>query len=364
MSELNSDESMKVIGVIPSYRPDEKLTATVSGVLRTCPDLYRLIVVDDGSGSEFTSVFAEVAVLGERVEVVHLAVNSGMGGAIKAGLQYGLYKYSDAVGVVAFDADGQHHPEDIEHVMAVFKKDPSKFVIGVREYHDSSLNIPLRSRFGNRVTEVVFRLFTGVHLTDTQSGLRCYPRGVAEACTQVLRSRYEFQLEALMIAIEKADCIQVPIRTIYEQNNRRSHFNPIVDSLKIYAVFLRFIGSSFICCALDYFLFAFVYLFTGSILHSFIVSKVISDAVNFILNKRSVFRAHGNVLREIVSFATLATALFFGAYYGVRFMKDELGISPLISKIIVESILFVCSYGIQRAYVFARRRPRGDGRPS
>ena len=142
---------MTVIGVVPSYKPDEKLLQTVRGAVASCPGIQHLVVVDDGSGSDYAQIFNEVNSLDEHVEVLHLAVNSGMGGAIKAGLQYGLYKYPEAAGVVAFDADGQHHPEDVEHIISVFRQDPSKFVIGVREYHDPSLKIPLRSRFGNRV---------------------------------------------------------------------------------------------------------------------------------------------------------------------------------------------------------------------
>lgn len=355
MESTNFDTSVMVIGVIPSYKPDEKLPQTVKGTLAACPDLHRLIVVDDGGGAEFTKVFDEVAALDERVEILHLAVNSGMGGAIKAGLQYGLYRYPEAAGVVAFDADGQHHPEDIEHVIAVFKQDPSKFVIGIREYHDPSLSIPLRSRFGNRVTEVVFRLVTGFHLPDTQSGLRCYPRRLAEKCTQILRSRYEFQLEALITAIKMADCVQIPIRTIYEENNRRSHFNPIVDSLKIYAVFLRVIKPALICSMMDYILFAFVYLITGNILHGFIVSKVACNMVRFVPKMRGAVLAHRSVLREVLSFTAVAVALFLGAYYGVWFMKESMGVSPLISKIIVESILFVCCFTFRRLCGCARK---------
>lgn len=344
-----------IIGIIPSYKPDEKLGQTVAGCLRTCPDLYRVLVVDDGSGRAFDETFEKVGGLDEKVEVLHLGVNSGTGGAIKAGLQCALYRYPKATGFVALDADGQHHPEDVAKVMLRFRENEEAFVIGVREYHDPNIVIPLRSRFGNRATEIVFRACTGIHLTDTQSGLRCYPRKIAALCTQIEKSRYEFQLEALILAVENAPCVQVPILTIYEENNRRSHFRPVLDSLRIYSVFLRFVASSLISFVVDYVVFAVAYLLSESILASLIVSRVFSCSVNFLMNKFSVFHSHAKASREFVSFAMLALLLFVLSYGGVWLMQGKCGVSPLISKILVETTLFVFSFIVQRCYVFVRR---------
>lgn len=355
MTEQVSRKDGQIIGIIPSYMPDEKLGETVSGTLAVCRDMHRLIVIDDGSGSDFAAVFEKIGACDPRVEVLHLGVNSGMGGAIKAGLQYAIHRYPQAYGFVMFDADGQHDPADVARVMAKFREKPEAFVIGVREYHDSTIEIPLRSRFGNRVTEVVFRACTGVHLTDTQSGLRCYPRDIAAKCTQIEKSRYEFQLEALILAVEGAECVQIPIRTIYEENNRRSHFRPVIDSLRIYSVFLRFISSSLICFALDYVVFAVAYILSQSILTSLVISKIISCSTNFLINKIGVFRSPNKLLHEAVSFAVLALVLATLSYYGVVLFADKLGMSPLISKIIVETTLFICSFLVQRFYVFARR---------
>ena len=344
-----------IVGIIPSYMPDEKLAQTVAGCLQTCEDIQRLVVVDDGSGPEYAEVFDRVGAADERVEVLHLGVNIGTGGAIKVGIQHTIHRYPDATGFAVFDADGQHHPEDVRNVVARFLENPEVFVIGVREYHDPNIEIPLRSRFGNRVTEIVFRLCTGVHLSDTQSGLRCYPRKVAAMCTQIEKSRYEFQLEALILAVENAPCVQVPIRTIYEENNRRSHFRPILDSLRIYAVFLRFIASSLISFAVDYVVFAVAYLLLGSILYSLVVSRICSCSVNFLINKFSVFRSRGRSAKEAVSFAALAALLFVLSYCGIWFMREWMHVSPLISKILVEATLFVASFAVQRFYVFVRR---------
>jgi hypothetical protein len=42
--------------------------------------------------------------------------------------------------------------------------------------------------------------------------------------------------------------VEQPIRTIYTEGNPTSHFNPLLDSLKIYFVLLRFSLVSFRHC--------------------------------------------------------------------------------------------------------------------
>lgn len=44
-------------------------------------------------------------------------------------------------------------------------------VLGVREV---GKDMPLKSRLGNQITRTVFRLLSGVKVTDTQTGLRAF----------------------------------------------------------------------------------------------------------------------------------------------------------------------------------------------
>lgn len=356
------DADVRAVGVIPSYRPDDKLMGVVSGCFSR-KFLDRLLVVDDGSGVEFAGVFASIAAVSPLVRVLHLGVNSGMGGAIKFGLQVALHDYPDADGFVVFDADGQHAPDDVEKIVRSYQKTDGRFVIGVREFHDPSLRIPLRSRFGNRLTEIVFRLFVGVHVTDTQSGLRFYPRKAAERCTQLLHNRYEFQLEALIDSVLATGCLQVPIQTIYEDGNRRSHFNPILDSLRIYAVFLRPLGIVLACLLADYFIFATLRT-VG--LHLWIclalscglgLFMAMSIKDNLLFDK---FRSTGRKLAEFV----VRYSLLVGVSYGtVRWLVDSHGWSPLSARAVVLFSLPVCSLAFRRFVLnlFARRSVERTG---
>jgi len=343
-----------VVGIVPAYRPGDKL----AGLLKECIKrdfLECILVVDDGSGPEFASLFESISLL-ENVFVLHLGVNSGMGGAIKAGIQYATWRWPETIGFAAFDADGQHLPEDIQKVVTEFCSDHSKVVLGVRNFHDPRINIPLRSRFGNRVTEIMFYVLTGKYLADTQTGLRCYPVSIAKECVGIKNSRYEFQMESLLLCVQKCAIRQIPIQTVYEDGNKCSHFNPLLDSFRIYMVLLRFVVSSLICSVTDYIVFAFLFLLSGQMVSSLLVSRVCSVSLNFIINRNKVFRAGGDWRIQALGFLLLAVFLFEGSLLGMTWLKQTLGWNPLFSKIVVEVFLFIISFLVQRLWIFSNSK--------
>ncbi|MPN18403.1 hypothetical protein SDC9_165763 [bioreactor metagenome] len=192
-------------------------------------------------------------------------------------------------------------------------------------------------------------------MADTQTGLRCYPRNIAEKCLEITHSRYEFQLEALLMGLTQVPIVQIPIQTIYEDNNRCSHFKPLRDSLRIYAVFLRFTLSSLICSLVDYIIFAIVFLLSAHVLYALITARVLSVALNFLLNRSKVFHSEGRFYAQIVKFCLLAIALFSGSYWGIVWTQKALDWSPLLAKIFVELFLFLGSFVVQWSMIFSRK---------
>ncbi len=345
---------LPVCGVIPAYKPERKLTAVVDEALRI-GSLSHLVVVDDASGEAFREVFDELAAR-PGVTVLRHAVNQGTGGATKTAFNHILLTRPETAGVVTFDADGQHLPSDVRKVADAFRQAPGKLAIGVRDFHDAGIRIPLRSKLGNRITELIFAAFTGIRLKDTQTGLRCYNREMVKACLTIPRNRYEFQLEALLLCAREHDIVQVPIETIYEDGNRCSHFNPLLDSIRIYLVFFRFIGAVLICAVADYLIFALLMLLECSIFTSLLSARVFSVALNFFLSRNKVFRSKGNIAAQAVKFTALAVFLFCASWFSITLLKEHLGWPPLLSKLLVETTLFFCSFLVQNLLIFTRRR--------
>lgn len=195
----------------------------------------RFLIVDDGSGPEFTPVFDAVRRHPDVTLVTH-AQNQGKGAALKTGFRHVLAEMPDIRGIVTADADGQHAPTDIMALAKVLREHPDHAVIGARVFDPTT---PLRSKFGNELTRGVFRLFTGKAVKDTQTGLRGYPISLCRRLLDSSLTGYEFELEALIIAAREYPVREVPIQTIYIEGNKSSHFNPIKDSARIYSVFFR-----------------------------------------------------------------------------------------------------------------------------
>jgi len=232
---MSRDDSTRAVIVIPAYQPTPKLVELVEDL---SGDGRRIIVFDDGSASAFRGIFKSVAALPNATVLSH-AVNVGKGGTLKAAFNHVLLRMPpDTVGVVTADADGQHLTADIRRVADRLERGGAtggSLILGSRTFERS---VPLRNRFGNLLTRRVFRIVTGRELADTQTGLRGIPRTFLPALTQLRSGRYEFELEMLVIASRTMAIEEVPIATVYG-DFAKSHFNPLRDSLRIYAALLR-----------------------------------------------------------------------------------------------------------------------------
>jgi glycosyltransferase involved in cell wall biosynthesis len=216
--------------IIPAFEPDARLSTIVRAVTAALPRV--VVVVDDGSSATSAIHFQELQGL-ERVVVLRHRSNRGKGEAIKTGLRHVLKHCPDGVGVVTMDADGQHTLEDFLKVRALLLREKQALVLGERAF---SGKVPALSRVGNVLTKVIFNCATGMHLSDTQTGLRGIPLGLAPALLQIGSSRYEFELDTLFLCRERGvSIIGVEIRTVYIDDNRSSHFRPVRDSARIYA---------------------------------------------------------------------------------------------------------------------------------
>lgn len=191
----------------------------------------RIVIVNDGS-SRGLEYFREVEPLVEKV-IVH-PVNRGKGAALKTG-----FDYLKDVNVITADADGQHTPRDIVRIARALEQINDGIVLGVRAFDGK---VPLRSRFGNWWTRVWFFVLTGLWVKDTQTGLRGIPAPMIERVRALEGERYEYEMVMLADAKHHATKpVQIPIETIYLNDNRESHFSPMRDTVRIYRALFRYL---------------------------------------------------------------------------------------------------------------------------
>ena len=220
--------------LIPAWQPSTLLLTLVQALLLR--GFTRLLVVDDGSSAAAQSVFASLAEMPE-VEVLRHATNLGKGRALKTAFKHLLHRWPHLSGVVTADADGQHTATDIQHVAETLLRHKIRPVLGSRSFE---LDVPLRSRLGNVVSRQVFGFVTGVDLRDTQTGLRGLPLTMLPELLALDGERYEYEMNVLAhLCRSGRRPVEVPIETIYVDNNRESHFNPLWDSVRIIVVLVR-----------------------------------------------------------------------------------------------------------------------------
>lgn len=350
----NSDASIKSnshaklpIVIIPAYQPSENLIGIVDELL--CMPYPLIVVVNDGSSSDKASIFAALSQR-ERVVVLTHAINLGKGQALKTAFNYVLLNEPSAIGVVTVDADGQHLPADVLRVANALIEEPQSLCLGTREFEGE---VPLRSRIGNAVTRQVFRFFVGRPIADTQTGLRGIPTNFLKRLLRVQATGYEFELEMLILASRARMAIrEVKIKTVYERHNPSSHFNPVLDSMKIYFVFIRFTSASLASFFLDTIVFSISLFLTGQIFLSMIIGRIISGTFNFLSVKMMVFQSKGNMLHETIKYISLVIILMFVSYGLIKSLVIFGGVNPYIAKILAETTLFFASFSIQRSLIF------------
>ncbi len=221
--------------VIPAYNPPTKLIDLVDALLTA--GQANIVIVNDGSVSSNKSIFDALQKKHSVTVLNHLS-NQGKGQALKTGFSFCLHNFADISGIITVDADGQHHVNDVLTVSSMLSEDNNSLLLGSRMF---DTKIPLRSKFGNTLTRKIFSLVAGTHITDTQTGLRGIPIALLPYLLTLQGNRYEYEMNMLLVLNKK--CIpfkEVPISTIYVDNNGCSHFNPIKDSFKIYALIFRF----------------------------------------------------------------------------------------------------------------------------
>lgn len=164
------EATRRVLIVLPALNEENNVSAVVAKVKAAMPDAG-VLVVDDGS-TDNTSAVARSA----GADVARLAVNLGVGGAMRTG-----YRYAKARGynvVVQVDADGQHDPDELAALLAGL--DDADLVIGSRFAGRGSYKASGPRRWAMIVLSIVFSKLAKTKLTDVTSGFKAAgPRAVA-----------------------------------------------------------------------------------------------------------------------------------------------------------------------------------------
>ena len=353
----DAEQGRTVTVLIPAYNPDEKLLALLPKLKER---FSRIVIVDDGSvkGRE---IFPQAEKYVEKI-LVHER-NRGKGAALKTGFAY----LGDSTDVITADSDGQHTPEDIAKVAEGLRNHRDGLVLGVRSF---SGKVPLRSRFGNWWTRWFFFLMTGLMIRDTQTGLRGIPAALLPRVAGIPGDRYEYEMAMLADAKNHPSRpLQIPIETVYIDSNATSHFNPLLDTIRIYRSLFQFCISSVLSFLIDNGIFAAVmWVLTAKdtprrddVLIALVAARFVSSHFNYFYNRFVVFRRERATPhrrhRSYYGYIALVLAVGAASYAlteGCAALLDVRGVAVTVVKIAADIALFVASYLVQKKLIFRR----------
>lgn len=363
--------------IIPAYNPGEQLIDVVQGLQQN--GLMDILIINDGSEAGVNQIFDKI----QNCTILKHESNQGKGRALKTAFSYCEKERQETKLILTVDADGQHLTEDILACAKTLEEHKDALVLGCRTFEKEE-HIPLRSSFGNNLTRMVFRLKHGIHLQDTQTGLRGFSAKLLPTLLEIPGERYEYETNMLIqLYNEKVPFVEVPIHTVYLAENEGSHFCPIKDSVIIYKGLLgvgkvtsrqadtkgkngikkiaSFSVTSLLSTGIDLAIFSLMGMIlshtlvstTMSIFISTVVARVCSSLCNYFVNKKLVFR-NGNTSSLWKYYLLCSCQMLVSASLvnGVVMLLHSNGLFRTVIKAIIDTTLFFASFFIQKNWVF------------
>lgn len=346
--------------VIPALNPTESLVDLIRQLRSN--GLERIIVVDDGSREDLKYIFKKCKEEFGCILLTHI-VNQGKGRALKNAFNYYLQNDPNGCGVITIDSDGQHQVSDVIKCEKELLRGKNELILGIRNFDDKT--VPFKSKFGNKLTCILLRVLCGIKVADSQTGLRGIPRELIKLCLGTVGERFEYETNMLLDCHEKdVPICEIPIQTVYINSNAESHFNPVVDSFRIYSIFFKYIIASLSSFIVDIVAFSgFISLFRfydldKNIFLSTILARVLSSGYNYFINHKLVFRSDEKMKITVLKYYILCILQVMCSAFLVKTIAVLTAASLIAIKILVDCILFFFSFQIQKIFIFKGKRCR------
>jgi glycosyltransferase involved in cell wall biosynthesis len=220
-----SPKQMLVSIVIPVYNEELTVGNVIERVQTATAQMglnNEIIVVDDHSFDKSLQVARTYPV---RVYSLKSHVGKGMG------LRAGFAKAKGDI-IVTIDSDGSHRPEELSRVLTPILKNKTDLVIGSRYLNQKDVEARKLNAFGVKLFNLLIQMFTGVFVTDSQSGYRAMKRDILKKL-HLKSGGYEIESEMLVkIAKGNYRVLEVPI-SFEQRTYGRSGVDPLRDGFRI-----------------------------------------------------------------------------------------------------------------------------------
>ncbi len=225
--------------IVPAYKQEKTIKRDLENIDRTLSQGlkdydYEIICVIDG---KLDNTWKEAEKAGSRkIKVIGYDTNRGKGYAVRYG-----FAHSKGELVSFLDAGMDISPKGIMMLIAHMEWYNADIVVGSKRHSASRVNYPLIRRLLSVGYHAIVKLLFGLHLTDTQSGIKLFKRNVVQVILpRLLVKRYAMDIELLAVAnyLGFKRIYEAPIEVTFDSTNsgisRRVVFNMLWDTLAVY----------------------------------------------------------------------------------------------------------------------------------
>jgi len=215
---------MKLVVTIPAYNEERTIAKVIGEIPRSIPgiDSVEVLVINDGSSDATVARATEAG----ADHVVSFKRNMGLATAFRAGLETALALGADII--VNTDADFQYDQAQIPDLVKPILEGKADLVLGSR-FAGRIESMPISKRVANKFVSFIVRRFSGLPISDAQTGFRAFAR---DAAMQLhITAPYTYVQETIMQAARR----RLVVREIPITFRKRADKSRLIGSLRKYA---------------------------------------------------------------------------------------------------------------------------------
>ena len=231
---------MRLSIIIPAFNEEKTIADVLHSLIREIPDVYEIIVVDDGSKDRTTQIAETVCQQYAQIRLIRHPHNQGKTAALRTG-----FAASTGDIVLVQDADLEYDPVDIPELVEPIQKGKADVVYGSRfMIRRASRVLYFKHYLANQFLTFLSTLFTDLNLSDVETGYKAFRGEIIR--NMIIETRgFGFEIEVTAkVAKLKCRVYEVPIsyngRT-YEEGKKigfRDGLDAILYTFK-YNLFVR-----------------------------------------------------------------------------------------------------------------------------
>ena len=186
--------------IIPTYNERENIAEIIHAVMDQPTD-FDLLIVDDASPDGTADIVKDLqAQYTNRLHIEDREGKLGLGTAYIHGFRWALKRHYEYV--FEMDADFSHNPADLNKLYHSCHAEGNDMAIGSRYVTGVNVvNWPMSRVMLSYFASYYVRFITGMPMTDTTAGFKCYRRSILETIdlSKVKFMGYAFQIEMKFI---------------------------------------------------------------------------------------------------------------------------------------------------------------------